>query len=119
MNTTIRSSTAERFGNWLGRRWRSYVRGERRVSGWLVAQGLPAGAATALLWMVKLAALALLFYVAFWLAVMLIFAVVAAWVARNAESYETPEPEWKTGPAGFGLYTYDGFRIDPHVSDDD
>ncbi len=72
-----------------------------------------------LLWTAKLAVLGLLLYVAFWLAMLLVFAVVAAWVARNLGPDETPEPEWRNGPAGFGLYTYDGYRIDPHVSDDD
>ncbi|MCP1332006.1 DUF3742 family protein, partial [Halomonas sp. R1t4] len=31
MNTRPRSSTAERFGRWLGRGWRGYVRRERRA----------------------------------------------------------------------------------------
>lgn len=45
--------------------------------------------------------------------------MVVAWMARNTDlGEELPEPEWRNGPAGFGLYTYDGFRIDPHVEDD-
>ncbi|MPN10034.1 hypothetical protein SDC9_157327 [bioreactor metagenome] len=40
-------------------------------------------------------------------------------MARNSDlGDELPEPEWRNGPTGFGLYTYDGFRIDPHVEDD-
>jgi hypothetical protein len=118
MSTNTHISNAERFGNWLGRGWRGYVRRERQVSGWLAAQGVPCGAATVLLWIAKLAVLGVLFYAAFWLAVLIVVAVVAARSAHNAD-WETPEPEWQNGPAGFGLYTHDGYRIDPHVSDDD
>lgn len=46
MNTTARTSTAERLGRTLGRGWRAYVRGERLASNWLVSKGGPqAGAA--------------------------------------------------------------------------
>ncbi len=41
MNTTTRTSTAERLGRTFGRGWRVYARGERRVSNWLVAKGVP------------------------------------------------------------------------------
>lgn len=118
MSTRTRISNAERFGCWLGRGWRAYVRRERRVSGWLVAQGVPTPAVAVLIWGVKLAVLAVLLYTAFWLALVLIFGVVISRVASNAEVDETSEPEWKNGPAGFGLYTHDGYRIDPHVHDD-
>lgn len=58
MNTKARISNAERFGRRIGGMWRGFVRRERQVAGWLVAHGLSAGAATALLWGVKLAVLA-------------------------------------------------------------
>jgi len=119
MNTARRISTAERFGRWLGRGWRGYVRGERRVSAWLVGKDVPVGVAATLVWVVKLAVLGVLLHVTFWIALLLIFAIAGAWAARNTDWDDTPEPEWKNGMAGFGLYTYDGFRIDPHVSDDD
>ena len=106
MSTTTRISTAERLGRSFGRGWRAYARGERRASNWLVSKGVPMAGATVLLWTVKLVVLGLLFYAVFWM-------------ARNADlNDELPEPEWRNGPAGFGLYTYDGFRIDPHVQDD-
>ena len=55
----------------------------------------------------------------FWLALVMVCVMVVAWMARNTDlGEELPEPEWRNGPAGFGLYTYDGFRIDPHVEDD-
>ena len=69
--------------------------------------------------MVKLAALGVLLYTTFWLALVMVCVMVVAWMARNTDlGEELPEPEWRNGPAGFGLYTYDGFRIDPHVGDD-
>ena len=119
MNTTTRISTAERLGRTLGRGWRAYVRGERRASSWLVSKGGAAAGATALVWVVKLVALGVLLYTTFWLAMLLVCVMIVAWMARNADlGEELPEPEWRNGPAGFGLYTYDGFRIDPHVEDD-
>ncbi|ALY92278.1 MULTISPECIES: DUF3742 family protein [Pseudomonadota] len=119
MNTTTRIGTAERLGRSLGRGWRAYARGERRASNWLVSKGVPAVIATALVWVVKLVALGMLVYTTFWLALLLVCVMVVAWMARNADLGEgLPEPEWRNGPAGFGLYTYDGFRIDPHVEDD-
>lgn len=118
MNTTTRTSTAERLGRAFGRGWRAYARGERRASNWLVSKGVPMAGATVLLWMVKLATLGLLLYVAFWLALLLLVLVAVAWGAKDAD-LETPEPEWKQGPVGFGLYTYDGYRIDPHDPDDE
>ncbi|URW83109.1 DUF3742 family protein [Alcaligenes sp. DN25] len=91
MNTTTRSSTAERLGRSVGRGWRSYVRGERRVSDWLVSKGVPALGAAALLWVVKLTALGLLFYVTFWFAVAVLGVMVAGWaVAINPPD----EEEW-------------------------
>jgi len=97
MNTTTRITTAERFGRWLGRGWRGYVRGERRVSAALVAKGVPIAVTAVLLWVVKLTVLGMLLYVAFWIAVLLISLVVGMWVANqnNAENgldYEFPFP---------------------------
>jgi len=113
MNTTTRIRTAERFGRWLGRGWRGYVRGERRVSAVLVAKGVPVSVAVVLVWVVKLAVFGILLYVAFWVALLLVFAIAGAWVARNAD-WDEPQPELRTGLLGFGLYHPDGSRIDPH-----
>lgn len=113
MRTTTRLGTAERFGRWLGRGWRSYARAERRVSAGLIAQGLPTGFAVALLRTAKLVVLALLFYAVFWLALLLLFTVAAAWMARNAE-WDEPQAELRNGHLGFGVYHRDGSRIDPH-----
>jgi hypothetical protein len=77
MNTTTRISTTERLGHRLGRGWRAYARGERRVSAWLASQGLPAAGATVLLWIVKLGALAAMFYAALWVVLPLAVAFAA------------------------------------------
>lgn len=85
------------------------------------AQGLAPGAARAVSLVVKLAALAVLLYSAFWLALLLAFALAGAWLIRNDDgSYdEEQQTEWRHGPAGFGLYTSNDLRVDPHDPDDD
>ncbi|EOD5212968.1 DUF3742 family protein [Pseudomonas aeruginosa] len=111
---------SHRLGRGAGRAWRGYLRREQRVAGWLVTRGVPAGAATAVLWIVKLAVLGALLYSAFWLALLLAFAVTAAWLVRHDDpDQEEPQPEWREGPNGFGLYDKSDWRIDPHVTDDD
>ncbi|HEE4993116.1 TPA: DUF3742 family protein [Klebsiella pneumoniae] len=92
MNTTARSSTAERFGRKLGRTWRAYLHCERRVVAWLISVGAPKGVATFLVWAVKLAVLGVFFYVAVWLALLLLFAVAVAWSAGRGDTSE--EDEW-------------------------
>jgi len=89
MNTTTRITTAERFGRWLGRGWRGYVRGERRVSAWLISRGIPVAVAITLMWAVKLVVLGGLLYVAFWLALLILFMVGVGSVA----AINTPEEE--------------------------
>lgn len=88
MNTTTRSSTAERFGHKLGRTWRAYLHYERRVVAWLISVGAPSAVATALVWVVTLAVLGILLYAAFWLALLLLFAVAAAWMAGHGDATE-------------------------------
>lgn len=121
MNTTTRIGTAERLGRSLGRGWRAYARGERRVSNWLVSKEVPRAGATALVWMAKLAVLGLLFYVAFWLAALLLLGVAAAWLAGSSAGDDdgwTQKDELRNGEAGFGLYSSSGQRIDPHDPND-
>ena len=91
MNTATRISTAERLGRSFGRGWRAYARGERRVSNWLASKGMPVAGATALLWGIKLAALGLLLYVAFWIALVLLALAAAGWAAAANTS---DEDEW-------------------------
>lgn len=103
---------SHRLGRGAGLVWRGYLLHERRVVGWLVARGVPAGAATAVLWIVKLTVLGLLLYTASWLALLLIFAVVAAWLAWNVDSDDEDQPVWREGHGGFGLYDKNEWRHD-------
>jgi len=102
---------SHRLGRGAGRAWRGYQRREQRVAGRLVTRGVPAGAATAVLWIVKLAVLGMLLYSASWLVLLLAFAVVAAWLARNADEDDEKQPELRDGHSGVGLYDKDDWRI--------
>lgn len=117
MNTTSSRSSAERFGRWLGRSWRGYVRRERSVVGWMASRGMPGVIAAALPWVVRLTALGLLLYFTFWLALLLVFLV---FLAKGHETVDltTPEAQWRDGYAGYGLYSSDGYRIDQHDPND-
>jgi len=88
MNTTTRITSAERFGRWLSRGWRGYVRGERRMSAALVAKGVPVAVAAVLVWVVKLAVLGALLYVAFWIALLLFFVMATAWATEHSGAQE-------------------------------
>ncbi|MCQ4322595.1 DUF3742 family protein [Stutzerimonas stutzeri] len=103
---------SHRLGRGAGRAWRGYLRREQRVAGWLVTRGVPAGAATAVLWIVKLAVLGALLYTVSWLVLLLAFAVVATWFARNADADDEKQPELRDGHSGVGLYDKDDWRID-------
>ncbi|MEX5685365.1 DUF3742 family protein [Pseudomonas silesiensis] len=108
-------NNAERLGRWLGGLWRGYVRRERQAVVWMVAGGVPAGVAAAVLWVAKIAVLGALLYVAFWIALLIVFATLVAWTARNTEvSDNDDKSEWRYGDSGYGLYTSEGYRIDPH-----
>lgn len=103
MRTTPPLNTAERFGRWLGRGWRSYARGEGRVVEWLAAQGVPSELVRGILWLTKLVIVAAILYCGVWVAAVCFGVVSAAWVARNLH-LEEPEAEWRLGQSGYGLY---------------
>lgn len=84
MKHTAGMTTAARLGRWLGGVWRGWLRAERRMHRWLMAQALPAGGAAVLIWVIKLAVLGVLLYVAFWVALMLVALAVAARMAEQA-----------------------------------
>ena len=107
-----------RLGRGAGRAWRGYLRREQRVASWLVTRGVPAGAATAVLWIVKLAVLGMLLYSVSWLVLLLAFAVVAAWLARNADEDDEKQPELRDGHSGVGLYDKNEWRHDMGDSDE-
>jgi len=120
MKTATRTTFAEHLGRTLGQAWRRCVRLDRRAHGWLLARGWTLGAAKAALLVVKLAALAVLLYTAFWLALLLAFGLASAWIVHNDDGSHDEEhkPEWRYGSAGYGLYTSNEQRIDPHDPED-
>lgn len=85
MTTTSRPSWADRFGEWAGRTWRWLVRQDHRASAWLTRQGLPAGAAKAVSWAMKLLVLVVVLYAAFWLALLLALLVIAGLAASHID----------------------------------
>ena len=122
MELAAQTTFAERAGRTQGRMWWGFVRLERKAHGCLVVQGWALGVAKAALLVIKLVVLGVLFYAAFWLALLLLFLVAAAWTVRTADWDDEPEPEWRTGADGFGLF--DGghplhvrfFRVFPNHS---
>lgn len=112
MKPSAQITFAEYAGRTLGRMWRGFAHLDRKACGWLVVQGLPAGLAKVILWVVKLAVFGVLFYVASWLVLLLAFAVIAAWLARNVDEDDEKQPELRDGHSGVGLYDKDDWRID-------
>jgi len=118
MKATSRNTNAERAGRWLGRAWRGLARQEARAVQWLAGKGLPAGVTRLLLGIVKLSILVLLLYSAFWLALLLLLGVAAAWVARTSDGEGDDKSEWRQGHSGFGLYDKNEWRRDMGDPDD-
>ena len=86
------ATTADCVGKWLGRAWRGLARQEARATHWMMCHGMPQLAAASILWIVKLALLAVLLYAAFWIAVVLGIVLIAATVAQHADQEE--QPHW-------------------------
>ena len=98
------ATTAECVGKRLGRAWRGLAHQEARATHWMVGHGMPQLAAASILWIVKLALLAVLLYAAFWLAFLAAFVMIAAAVARHASPADVQHhdedagrPEWERG----------------------
>lgn len=109
-----------RIGRAMGRTWRAGENLDRKARDWLLAHGLGANMVKGISGAVKFAVFATLLYGAFWLGLLLAFAVIAAWTARNADrDEEENRTEWRYGPAGYGLYSSNGYRIDPHDPEDE
>ncbi|AXL70952.1 DUF3742 family protein [Pseudomonas sp. NPDC077186] len=126
MKPSAQTTFAERAGRILGLMWRAYMRQEWKVSGWVVAQGMPTSLAKAMLVVVKLVVLGALLYVVFWLALLLVSIVAAAWAARDSD-HESEEwavgeqAEYKNNP-GYHPILYndapDSRYADPRYDDD-
>lgn len=111
-------TAAERAGRWLGRVWRGAACRETRAIHWLAAKGLPVGVGRLLFWGVKLTIFVVLLYLAFWLTLMLVFGVAAAWLMQNADLDDEKQPELRDGHSGIGWYNKDDLRIDLGEPDD-
>lgn len=83
---------AYRLGGCMGCACRGYAWFEKKAAHRLVVQGAPEGVAWTLLWFARLAVLGVLLYVAFWLALLLLFAVAVAWSA--GQGADTEEDKW-------------------------
>ena len=110
MKTFTHASIAERMGRTLGRAWIAYRRHEARVLRWMVEKGMSSGSANVVLWAVKLIVLGVLLYAAFWVALLAIFVVAAAWLAQRVDD-EHEHGEWRNGLEGYGYYEH-GLRTD-------
>lgn len=83
MTTHAPKGWGYRLGSSVGRAWRVYGGREQRVVEWLVKRDVPVSVATASLWIAKLVMLGVLLYVAFWLTLLLLFAVAVVWAAQS------------------------------------
>lgn len=118
MDTNKHMSGSARLGRWASRMLRGYLCRERQAVIWLQVRGVPARVATALLWIIKLGVFVVLFYAAFWLAVLFALAVAAAWTARSFDRNPKPDLAWREGHSGFGLYDKSEWRHDPGDPDE-
>lgn len=112
-------NNAERAGRWLGGAYRGLKGQEQRLRLWLVGFGVPVTGARLLALCLRLGILLLVLSTSVALAIIVCgFWLIGRAVARADLSYKTPEAEWRNGPSGYGMYTDDGYRIDPHVHED-
>lgn len=100
MKPAAQTTFAERIGRTLGRLWRGCVRLDRRATHWLVAKGWEPGVAKAMLLLVKLAAIGMLLFAAFWsVLAALTIVVVAAWTARSLDDEDDSMSQTEGGMA--------------------
>jgi len=122
MNASTQITSAERVGGVVGRLWKKWLRLDESVCSRLALYGVPIGLTKIVLWAVKLIVLGVQFYAAFWVALVLTIVAVAVGITRYADlnglDEELNKTEWKYGPYGYGLYSSQGYRIDPHDEDD-
>ena len=114
MNASTHLSFAERMGGALGRLWKKWLRLDDNICNRLATYGVPTGLIRIVLWAIKLIVPGALFYAAFWVALFLAIALAVAGLASampGGQWGNEHEPDWRTGPSGFGLYRGD-IRID-------
>jgi hypothetical protein len=115
--TQTRTGPLTRLGKRLGR---ACARTERRAAEMLMACGLSATGAKALAWIVKLALICVLLYVAGWIVLMgcCLFCMARA-PKTDFVSEKSFFPEWRHGPSGYGLYGALDMRLDDPTDPDD
>lgn len=94
MKQRERMSIPERLGRLAGKAVRNYRRIEARLLEMMRKKGIPNGIGVTLLWVIKLLIVGGLLYIAFWLALILFFVVVAA---RLSLVPMHDEEEWAIG----------------------
>lgn len=82
-----KKSKAERMGRWLGRTCRRGLRQERRLWNWLRTKQVPKPLVLLLTWAVRIALIAALFYISFWI---ILVALILVLVSRIS----VPEGEY-------------------------
>lgn len=92
MNVHTHGNGAARVGARLGRVWLGYLRQEARITRWLKGHGISRVVSATMLWIVKLSVFAILLYVGFWIAVVLLAVLIAAGGALRADEEE--QPKW-------------------------
>lgn len=112
MTAHYRASDAERAGAALGRACRKLRQQERRLIMWLASRGWSARAITFLVRALQLTVFGVLLFTAFWVALLLLFVLIAAWTVRNTDWDDDRQPELRDGHSGVGLYDKDDWRID-------
>lgn len=95
MKTKTCSSIPERFGRWLGRGWRGYVRREQAMVGWLTGRCVPVKLARMLPWIFRIVIGALLLYLTFWLTLVLLGVAVLAHTSSDTDTEQ--DDDWPIG----------------------
>ncbi|WP_025807382.1 DUF3742 family protein [Pseudomonas chlororaphis] len=113
------SRRAERAGRWLAAKYRALARQEERFVHWATGKRIPLALAHGFTWLVRLAVVATLAYVAFWLAFVVGALWFCAWALHHGHGGEQgARPQWRNGLDGFGQYR-GGVRVDPVDEPDD
>ena len=110
-----------RLGRDAGRVWLWLNQRDRQAVCWLTQRRLPVQLAKALTWFLKLLAIGAFLYAAFWGTMLFVFAVAAVRFIGNTgwDGDDEDQTEWRYGPAGYGLYASNGYRVDPHDPEDE
>ena len=112
MKTHHDANTAERTGAAVARGCRRLRQQERKLIAWFTSKGWNTRAVTLFVRAVELVTLGVLLYAAFWLALLLLFALAVAWTVLNTGWQDDKQPEIRDGHSGIGLYDKDDWRID-------